>query len=91
VYLVYALFRNYSNRRNLISNSLVLLMVIVLEIASGAIMGYFAIPRFAQPVHLSLAALAFGLQFMLLLRLLHINKEAKHLKGKDKNASYQIH
>lgn len=48
------------------------LTVIVLllgTILTGAGMAYFDIPAFLQPAHLTLASLAFGTQFMLLLRL----------------------
>ncbi len=44
-----------------------LLGLIFIEIASGIIMAYFAIPSIAQPVHLTLATIALGLQFVMLL------------------------
>ncbi|MFP4089715.1 MAG: COX15/CtaA family protein [Cyclobacteriaceae bacterium] len=92
IYLVYLLANNFRRGGNLILNSLVLLTVIVLEIVSGAVMGYFAIPKFAQPIHLSLAALAFGIQFLMLLKVYSIQKnKAFQIKGKRDNASYQIH
>ena len=47
---------------------LALLVSFGVVIASGAIMGYFAIPRAAQPVHLLLASVIFGLQFVLWLQ-----------------------
>jgi cytochrome c oxidase assembly protein subunit 15 len=37
--------------------------IVVIEIASGAAMYYFAIPPVLQPIHLLLASLMFGLQF----------------------------
>lgn len=46
--------------------------LIGIEILTGAIMAYFAIPAFLQPVHLTLAIIALGIQFVLLLLL---NKE----------------
>ncbi|MFA0960549.1 heme A synthase [Roseivirga sp. BDSF3-8] len=42
-----------------------LLLLIVIEVVLGAIMAYFAIPAFAQPVHLLLASLIFGVQFVI--------------------------
>ncbi len=45
------------------------LMVILGLFIGGVVMAYFGIPAYLQPVHLLLAALAFGLQFLLLLRL----------------------
>ena len=45
-----------------------LLVVLGLEIAGGAVMFYFAIPAWLQPVHLTLAAILCGIQFALALR-----------------------
>lgn len=69
VFLVYKVYHISGYKGNLISWSLVLLAVIILEILSGVVMAYFGIPRFAQPLHLLLAIVAFGLQFLLLLKL----------------------
>lgn len=44
-----------------------LLILIFVEVASGIIMAYFAIPAIAQPVHLTLATITLGLQFVMLL------------------------
>ena len=41
------------------------LAIIGLEIATGVIMAYWAIPAFAQPIHLTLSVLMIGLQFVL--------------------------
>lgn len=46
-----------------------LLAVVILSIATGVIMAYFAIPAFIQPAHLLFGTLAFGLQFMIFLQL----------------------
>jgi len=46
---------------------LTLILLILGTILTGAGMAYFAVPAFLQPVHLLLASLAFGMQFMLLL------------------------
>ena len=43
------------------------MLFVGLEIISGIIMAYFAIPSYMQPVHLLLSSLIFGLQFLLLL------------------------
>ncbi len=46
------------------------LMVLILSgIFSGAIMAYFSMPAFIQPVHLLLATLIFGIQILLLFKL----------------------
>ncbi|AQG82083.1 COX15/CtaA family protein [Spirosoma montaniterrae] len=41
-----------------------LIWLVVAEIATGAIMGYFGVPAFAQPIHLLLAVVMIGFQFM---------------------------
>lgn len=73
VYLAYMVYQNSGRKGNLTRWVMVLLAVVVVEMLSGAIMTYFAIPRAAQPVHLSLATVAFGLQVFLLLKLYPLN------------------
>jgi cytochrome c oxidase assembly protein subunit 15 len=51
----------------------VLVALLVAEIASGAIMAYFALPKAVQPVHLLLGSLVLGVQFIMLL-LVNSNK-----------------
>jgi heme a synthase len=41
--------------------------LILVEILTGVIMAYVAVPAFAQPVHLTLAVVVLGMQFVLLL------------------------
>jgi cytochrome c oxidase assembly protein subunit 15 len=47
---------------------LTVILLILGTILSGASMAYFDIPAWLQPVHLLLATLTFGIQFMLLLK-----------------------
>ncbi len=56
-----------NSKVNLLSQ--VLMVVILLEIASGMGMAYFGIPAFLQPLHLLLGSLILGIQFMLILKL----------------------
>jgi heme a synthase len=49
--------------------SQVLMLVLLLEIASGIGMAYFGIPAFLQPIHLLLGSLLLGIQFTLILQL----------------------
>jgi heme a synthase len=42
-----------------------LMAIVVMTIVSGAVMAYFSIPAAAQPVHLVLATLSFGIQYLL--------------------------
>jgi cytochrome c oxidase assembly protein subunit 15 len=46
-----------------------LIAVLILSTLSGAIMAYFAVPAFAQPIHLALAAAMMGLEWQIFLRL----------------------
>lgn len=46
-----------------------LIVVLVLSTLSGAVMAYFALPAFAQPLHLVLAAAMMGLEWQIFLRL----------------------
>ena len=48
---------------------LALVLLIVGTILSGVAMAWFAVPAFLQPVHLLLATLCFGIQFLFLLKL----------------------
>ncbi|RQP18408.1 MAG: hypothetical protein EAS52_05620 [Parapedobacter sp.] len=45
------------------------LLLLVLQIGSAGVLGYFDIPPFAQTVHLVLASLLFGTQYYLMLLL----------------------
>jgi heme a synthase len=46
-----------------------LILLILGTILTGAGMAYFSVPAFLQPLHLLLATVTFGMQFMLLLKL----------------------
>ncbi|MCR9249914.1 MAG: COX15/CtaA family protein [bacterium] len=66
VFLAYKLFKvGETGRMRLLTYSLVGL--IGLEILTGAVLSYFAVPAVLQPVHLMLATLIFGIQFYALL------------------------
>ncbi len=55
-----------TTRTGTISHLTVALVVLVIaEILTGVVMAYFAVPAFAQPVHLFLAVLMIGLQFVI--------------------------
>lgn len=68
-FLAYKLYQIRSGYRNVSAWGMVLLAIIGLEIVSGVVMAYFSIPKFAQPIHLLLASVAFGVQFLLILNL----------------------
>ena len=67
--LIFVVRKAVGNQDNILLWSFIVLVLVGIEIFSGAIMNYFAIPKFAQPVHLGLATIIFGLQFLVLLKL----------------------
>ncbi len=69
VALIYYLFKGRPGNLKEVGLPQLLLVAVIITIASGAIMGHFGIPAFAQPIHLLFAVLTFGLQFMLWLQL----------------------
>lgn len=87
LYLMYLVYQNSGRNRNLIRGSGVLLVVIIAEIATGIIMAYWAIPRFAQPLHLIFATLAFGTQSYLLL-MLSPPRTARRVSNQKQYVSY---
>lgn len=60
----------YSVRRSKVNLwSQLLMVVLLLEIATGIGMAYFGIPAFLQPIHLLLGSMILGIQFLLILQL----------------------
>jgi len=67
IFLIYRLTKsieNFSTSKYLVWS---LLVLVVLEILTGAVLAYFALPFFIQPVHLLLALIIFGIQYFLYL------------------------
>lgn len=70
IYILYLLRKNILPSQRLIYKSMNwLLACIIIAIASGAGMAYFAIPAFLQPIHLLLSVLIAGIQFFVILML----------------------
>lgn len=67
IWLGYVLWKSGIKDRQIQNLTKALMVVLGLVIVFGVIMAYFAIPPFAQPLHLLLSSLMFGLQFLLLL------------------------
>lgn len=65
VYLAYLIYQLRNRRMSKLANYM--LVLIGIEIVAGIVMVYFAIPPVLQPVHLTVAALLFGVQFQLLI------------------------
>ncbi|MFZ9187145.1 MAG: COX15/CtaA family protein [Algoriphagus sp.] len=71
VHLLYFIwvFR-YSFRGNSFNSwNLALLVLLIIEIASGMGMAYFGLPAYLQPIHLLFGSLILGVQFILVLQL----------------------
>ncbi|MEQ6121891.1 COX15/CtaA family protein [Reichenbachiella sp. MALMAid0571] len=83
IILLIRLFRTL----NLVGTSVVLswslILLILLEIVTGAILVYFALPYLIQPIHLFLALLIFGIQYYLLL----IVNESSNINKRLANAN----
>jgi heme a synthase len=77
LYLIYQL-RKQSESKGIINQfTNWLIILVIIEILTGIIMAYFAIPSFAQPIHLTLATIGLGLQFVIVL---YLNKERVFLQ-----------
>lgn len=71
IHVLYFLWAyKYTLRRSQVNLwSQVLMVLIILEIATGMAMAYFGIPAFLQPIHLLLGSLIIGVQVILLLEI----------------------
>ncbi|NBB29366.1 heme A synthase [Cellulophaga sp. BC115SP] len=69
VYLIIQLKKNIQVEGILYKFFKALVLLVIVEIVSGAAMAYFSVPAYIQPVHLTLAIVALGLQFVILLLL----------------------
>jgi cytochrome c oxidase assembly protein subunit 15 len=65
--ILYILFKNKLMRTRFTNYAGIIFGLMVFEAALGAIMAYFSIPPFAQPIHLLFAVGIFGLQFIMIL------------------------
>lgn len=77
VYL-YLLLRRFSENKVVYQFNRFILLLIILEILTGASMAYFAIPAFLQPIHLLVGTLIIGVQFYLYL-IINKKKEGQEL------------
>jgi heme a synthase len=67
IYLIWQLRKNIQQRGLIYNFTQALVVIIIIEILTGTIMAYFAIPAYIQPVHLTLAIVSLGIQFVVLL------------------------
>lgn len=69
VALGYFLLRGPSTSTDLRFLGKLLMILIVLEVTAGTLMAYLAVPAFLQPIHLLLASIIFGIQFLIFLQI----------------------
>ncbi|MBK6263718.1 COX15/CtaA family protein [Marivirga sp. S37H4] len=74
-YLFYVLLQSNPKHQKLVFHTKVLISFILIEILSGAVMAYFGVPFWVQPLHLVLGSLIFGWQFYLLLQVSFMDKK----------------
>ncbi|PVY41657.1 COX15/CtaA family protein [Pontibacter virosus] len=74
LYMAYLIYKLKDRQLNMMVNWMMVLLVA--EIAFGVIMAYFAIPAFLQPLHLTIATLLFGVQFLILIFYYYASKKA---------------
>lgn len=67
IYLIWQLRKNISQKGVVYQFTQVLVGIVVIEILSGTIMAYFGVPAYIQPIHLTLAIVSLGIQFVILL------------------------
>lgn len=72
VLFLYRILKNNSVKGIIYQFSIGLIVLIAIEMTSGLVLGYLGLPTYAQPVHLTVAILILGVQFVLYLLL---NKE----------------
>jgi heme a synthase len=67
IYLIWQLRKNINQKGIVYQFTQALVGIVIIEILSGVIMAYFAIPAYIQPIHLTLAIVSLGIQFVILL------------------------
>jgi len=75
IYLLFELFKVKNGLNDIYRNVKILMSLIILEILSGTIMAYFAIPFWAQPIHLVLGSMIFGIQFYIFLQVVYTTQK----------------
>lgn len=67
--LIYLLTKNCRSKGIIYKLSFALLLIVVVEILTGVILAYLSVPPAAQPIHLTLATVSVGVQFVVWLLL----------------------
>lgn len=66
---IYKVYHASNRGASILKGSQFLVLLIFIEIVTGASMAYFGIPAFLQPIHLLVGSLIIGVQFVILLQL----------------------
>lgn len=61
IYFMMQIFRYYRQNTSIYKPALAAGIVAIIEIITGAVMSYFAVPKAVQPIHLLLSSIIFGL------------------------------
>lgn len=69
IYLIWKLRKNADRENRIHRMAMIIAAVVLVTIASGAVLAYFSLPAFIQPLHLLLGTGIVGLQYYLLLDL----------------------
>ncbi|MBA4850677.1 heme A synthase [Emticicia sp. BO119] len=72
ILFLYRILKSNSQKGLIYQFSIGLIILIAIEMVTGLILGYLGLPAYAQPIHLTIAILMLGVQFILYLLL---NKE----------------
>jgi heme a synthase len=73
-YLLWLAHKNVAKQSSAMFWAKFLFVAVVMEIAAGVSMAYFSIPAFLQPIHLLLAVVMIGIQFIIYLLLNPVGK-----------------
>lgn len=81
IYVCYELWQLGSKRLGQLAAAT--LSVVGLEILAGIVLAYFSLPAGVQPIHLTLATVLFGVQFLALLAVARARKTLQTIEPTD--------
>lgn len=67
IYLIWLIKNNIKPQGLIYRYMIALIAIVIIEIVTGAIMAYFGVPAYIQPIHLTLSIISLGIQFIILL------------------------
>lgn len=78
--VLYLIYKSKNTSANLLNFTNIVLAFMLLEVGIGVFMAYFDIPPYAQPLHLMIAVLIFGLQMFMILVVNNYSLVSKKIK-----------